>query len=331
MLLEQPSVVAPPRAAASDARVSIVIPALNEAGTIAGTLEAIERALGPSISYETIVVDNASVDGTAEIARAGGATVLTCRDRTIAGLRNHGFSSSSGETIVFLDADVLVTPQWAARLPEVLKLLGTSPRLVTGATCDIPPRATWLERWWFGPRVGRSQRYINSGHMIVSRSFFQELGGFDEACQTGEDHELCMRAWAAGGRVLEDPALRVVHDGYPRTLRAFVRRERWHGRGDFATLRTALRSRMALATMLFLALHVGALAAALAASPGWVAALLAGIALLCLATSAWKYRGAGAAVVGVNALIFYVYFVGRALALLGRASADAGFRRRDRR
>ncbi|MBV8959621.1 MAG: glycosyltransferase [Actinobacteria bacterium] len=97
--------------------VSVVIPAHNERRVIAKTL-AVLRDLddGP---MEVIVVDDGSTDGTADIARRFGVTVLEQPRRGKATALNVGIGRARGEIVVVLDADTLVTPGFlAAMLPH---------------------------------------------------------------------------------------------------------------------------------------------------------------------------------------------------------------------
>lgn len=92
------------------ALISFIIPAHNEERLLGRTLSAIDqaaRALGDPV--EIIVVDDASTDRTAGIAHAQGARVVSVTCRQIAATRNAGAREASGETLVFVDADTIVT------------------------------------------------------------------------------------------------------------------------------------------------------------------------------------------------------------------------------
>lgn len=92
--------------------ISLVIPAYNEVGYLARTLEYVDEAreaYGDPSAVEVVVVDNMSTDGTAGVARAHGARVLVEEKRCIAAVRNRGARDSSGRILAFLDADSLVS------------------------------------------------------------------------------------------------------------------------------------------------------------------------------------------------------------------------------
>jgi len=96
-------------------RVSVIIPARNEAGTVAEVVSQIRAALLPSgLVDELVVIDSDSVDGTAEVARAAGATVFAAREveTGTAALPGKGEALwkslfvTTGDLLVFIDADL---------------------------------------------------------------------------------------------------------------------------------------------------------------------------------------------------------------------------------
>jgi len=304
------------------ARVSFIIPTFNEAGSIAAVIESIHHAVQDRFPLEVTVVDNGSKDATVEVARGLGVRVISDPAGTVAGLRNKGAAVSAGEVYVFLDGDVLLTDEWSRHILEVLTLLARDPEIVTGSTCGISTTGNWIEEYWFKPLLARQSAYINSGHLVVSRRLFEAIGGFDEKLKSGEDYDFSQRARAAGARIINDPRLAVVHEGYPKTLVGFVRREIWHGQGDFHSLRSVMASKVALASIGFLGLHLALLGVILT---GWgglrlAAALVIAIAALCLGVSLARYRRPIWAVL-VNGYLYYWYFLARGLSplsLLGR-------------
>jgi len=91
-------------------RVSILIPAHNEAASIGDTLRSVSKLDYPKSKLEVIVVDNASTDGTAEAAkRFSFAKVIKIDKKGKSFALERGFRSSHGEVIGILDADTFVT------------------------------------------------------------------------------------------------------------------------------------------------------------------------------------------------------------------------------
>jgi glycosyltransferase involved in cell wall biosynthesis len=298
--------------------LSFVIPAFNEEQLIGRTIGAIHR-LVPPLSYEIIVVDNGSADATGRVASDLGATLIIQEGGTIGSLRNRGAASASGGILVFLDADVVITPEWISRIPVLIEMLTEDPRRLTGAMCTIPDDASWIERCWFAP-MRAPTTHVGSGHMILTRTFFDELGGFDESISTGEDYDISQRAIARGAQLDRDRRLKTVHLGYPRNIRAFVQRESWHGVGDFRSLSAFVRSKVAMAAATFAVLHVVLVFAVLAGAVWLGSAAALAIASLCLLSSSRQYRSKPIRLILINAGVFWIYFWARSLALVRRAT-----------
>jgi len=104
-------------------RLSIIVPALNEAAGIAATLEALAplRARG----HEVIVVDGGSNDGTQELARDKADSVISA-PRGRASQMNAGAAGARGELLVFLHADTRLPPDADARIRDGLAATGRS-------------------------------------------------------------------------------------------------------------------------------------------------------------------------------------------------------------
>lgn len=105
-------------------RVSLVIPAHNEAVYLPGLLDSVDRAReqyrhGPD-AVEVIVADNASTDRTATIARQRGCRVVSVEKRVIAAARNGGGRLARGGILAFIDADSNIHPETFNVLEDTL-------------------------------------------------------------------------------------------------------------------------------------------------------------------------------------------------------------------
>lgn len=132
-------------------RVAIVIPALNEAETIAAVLQAIPL----NVVQEMIVVDNGSTDKTPDIATANGAKVIHEARRGYGYACYAGANAAAADIVVFLDGDGADDP---TEIPLLLApLLADEADLVIGSrTCGqsepgaLLPHArfgNWLTAW----------------------------------------------------------------------------------------------------------------------------------------------------------------------------------------
>jgi cellulose synthase/poly-beta-1,6-N-acetylglucosamine synthase-like glycosyltransferase len=294
--------------------ISYLIPALNEERHIGNCIGAIKSYTPAGFEAEIIVGDHGSTDRTAAIAAAAGARVAPFRGGTIATLRNFLVTQSTGWLIVFVDADVCITPQWGAAIEGAIAGIEREPRQITGSRCSAPDSDNFIVRDWFAAMPPDNHSYLGTGHIIFTRQACDEIGGFDANLRTGEDFDFCMRAQDRGYALNINPQLRVVHYDYPQSLGAFIRRERWHGSGDFQSVSNLLKSKIALLTLVFIALHVAALATLLLA-PLWTPLWLASLGLMMLGLSLVKFPRLGAATRMRNAFVFYCYLLGRSWSL----------------
>jgi glycosyltransferase involved in cell wall biosynthesis len=300
--------------------VTFIIPARNEVALVGEAVANIRQFAPPGVAWELLIVDNGSTDGTFEAAAAFADVRALRSTGTVGAARNTAVAAARGTTLVFLDADVRLTQRWQREIGRVLADLQTSPRLITGSTVTIPPSPGLIERHWFYPATLQRRQYINSGHLIVTRAFFDEVLGFDPALRTGEDFDFCRRARLAGGTVRDDRALEAVHLGFPQTLGAFARRELWHGQGDGGSLRNILRSRVACLSVLVAALTIGGPLLSIATRSALPAAVgLGGAILISLVFGVRRTGRPNIASWLVNTGLYYVYFLCRAVALLRRS------------
>src|SRR5213080_2977203 len=122
-----PSVLVP---ALMTPRVSVVIPCLNEAENIEACVHAAWDALiDNKISGEVLVVDNGSTDGSADLARAAGATVVDEPRRGYGSAYLAGFAAARGDYIVMIDADLTYDFE---EIPRFVRELDHGAELVMG-------------------------------------------------------------------------------------------------------------------------------------------------------------------------------------------------------
>ncbi|AGB37790.1 glycosyltransferase [Natronococcus occultus] len=158
--------------------VSFVVPARNEADYLPDCLESI-AALETDYEYETIVVDGASTDATADIARTRGATVLEGTGSSIAAGRNRGGRDATGEWLAFIDADTRVRPNY---LTELLGFAEREDVAAASSACRMtgPLRAKLMEGT-INHVFPRLERPILPGfNFFVHGEAFLETGGFPE-------------------------------------------------------------------------------------------------------------------------------------------------------
>jgi hypothetical protein len=145
-------------------RVSVVIPCLNEAENIAEcVLRAWEVLRENQTSGEVLVVDNASTDGSGDLARAVGAIVVEEPRRGYGNAYHAGFARARGEYIIMVDADLTYD---FGDIPRFVDQLDHGADLVIGDRMrHIRPGAMpWLNRHVGNPAMtGLVQGMFNAG------------------------------------------------------------------------------------------------------------------------------------------------------------------------
>lgn len=211
---------------------SIIIPARNEEKHIDLCLQSLCKLEG-SGRFEVIVVDNGSTDRTVAIVHSYRERLhlrlAVEQTATVGGLRNLGAGLAEGMYLAFLDADCLAPPSWLRDASQVLR---HHPAAVAGSPYALPPEARWPARVWharFHEGKQGEAAYVPGGCMLMERSVFWKVGGFDSRLRSNEDSQFCSRARASGLPVFVAPSLSVTHLGVETSLLHFARRQRWHG------------------------------------------------------------------------------------------------------
>ncbi len=220
--------------------ISLVIPAYNEADYIAACLESVARN-APGQFQEVIVVDNASTDNTAEIARRFSfVTVVVEKGKGLTKARQAGLKATTAEFVAYMDSDSQLAPGWFQKAEALIQKY---PDAVSWSGpvyyYDAPSRAwnfTLGLGWWFtAPLMYRLVGYmVLGGNFIVRRSAIDAIGGFDpDVAFYGEDMTLARRLSAQGKTVFRmdfwglTSARRFVQEGYIKTNMHYVMNYAW--------------------------------------------------------------------------------------------------------
>ncbi len=176
-------------------KISVVLPAYNEAKLLPSTLAAVARARTAlhdrGWTSEIIVCDNNSTDATGDLARAAGATVVFEPINQIGRARNTGAAAATGEWLIFVDGDSEPTPELFAAVAE---LIVGGRVLAGGALIALDQGPFWArvvaEGWALWSRWAR---HMAGAFIFVETAAFRELGGFSNQLFAGEELELSQR------------------------------------------------------------------------------------------------------------------------------------------
>ena len=229
---------------AGEVELSIVMPCLNEADTIAICIEKAQRAIAEhDINAEIVIADNGSTDGSQQIARTHGARVVPVDQRGYGAALMGGINAARGRYVMMGDADDSYDwgeiPNFLAKLREGFALVQGC-RLETGGGTVKPGAMPFLHRWWGNPMFTALARWwfrtpihdIHCGMRAFSRAMWLTL---DQRC-TGMEFasEMVIKAslfkvqtaeipitLSPDGRTAHPPHLKTFRDGW-RHLRFFL-------------------------------------------------------------------------------------------------------------
>lgn len=216
-------------------RVSVIVCTHNGGETLAQCLQGLRRLTYPD--FETIVVDDGSSDGSAEIARALGATVIESEHRGLSYARNAGIAAAGGEVVAFLDDDAYPDPDWLHYVAAALR--GNAHAGMGGP--NIPPEDDGLVADCVALAPGgpihvlisdREAEHVPGCNMAFRRSALEEIGGFDERFHTaGDDVDVCWRLQESG-RTLGFSAGAVVMHRRRDSIRRYLRQQYGYGKAE---------------------------------------------------------------------------------------------------
>jgi glycosyltransferase involved in cell wall biosynthesis len=174
-------------------KFSVIVPAYNEEQCLPGTLGRIGKALSiVACPSEIIVVDNESRDGTKQVAEACGVKVFMESEHNISKVRNTGSENSTGDVLIFIDADTLVPETLFQKIFAVMK----DEKCLGGAVAvdyeDFQRKWVrfYLSGWKF---LGAVFNMAQGAAQFCRKSVFEELGGYDQTIFMGEDVEFYRR------------------------------------------------------------------------------------------------------------------------------------------
>jgi GT2 family glycosyltransferase len=272
-------------ATANDSRtgapeLSIVIVSWNSSPDLAQCIQSLFE-FTVSVSFEVVVIDNASSDGSASMLRERFPQVQVIENAENVGFAracNDGVARSRGQHILLINSDTYVVDDVIGRCAQELAsrpdigMIGCELRWPDGrrqhtANRALGIRRSLVERLWLYKLLPRRRRaetllggywegdreievdWLAGAFMLFRRELFERSGGFDPRFfMYGEDSEWCMRLGRLGYRIIYAPRLGTVyHRGAASSDVAWSERERLRrcyegGIGAYAALHGARRT-----------------------------------------------------------------------------------------
>ena len=209
------------------ASLSVVIPAYDDAAGLDETLRSLSRQKGISFPLEIIVANDGGAEDISEVCRAHSAReVLAVPNGGSYRARNLGLAESRGEFVGFVDANIIVPPNWCADGRHAL----AQADYVGGPIAFIEPPVKTVAYHYQVAHAFQVERYLRVSHfaptanLFVRRGVFEALSGFDERPRSSGDMEFGIRVFRSGRfKQAFCPAVEVRHPA--RTLPEVRRRE----------------------------------------------------------------------------------------------------------
>ena len=225
--------------------VSVVVVSFNTRDLLRECLGTLAAEAG-GVRYETIVVDNASRDGSADMVAAEFPEAVLIRSDVnlgCAAANNRGFTVARGRYVVLLNSDAFLRP---GALPTSVAKMDADPRVGLAGARLIGRDGAWqpsarlfpswvndvltlsglaaryprsrvfgrFDRTWADPAAAAEVDWVPGAYSIIRRSVLEQVGYFDERFFLYyEEVDLCRRIKAAGHTIWYWPDVVVVHIG----------------------------------------------------------------------------------------------------------------------
>ncbi len=189
--------------------VSVILPVVNEAENLRILIPRLIALFDRErLSYEIVVVDGGSTDGTRETAAALGARVVGERRRGFAGAMETGIAEARGDYVLTLDADQshdpdFIVKMWRARTRADI-VVASRYALGGVAYSDFIRRSTsWLLNLVLRRILSMPVRDVSSGYRLYRREALANLELTSSNFEVQE--EILVKAYASGFSVVEVP------------------------------------------------------------------------------------------------------------------------------
>ena len=213
-------------------KISIIVPNWNGIKFIGMCLDSLARS--DFHSYEVIVVDNGSVDGSREMIEEKYPRVRLIKNRENMGFAvacNQGIKAAKGKYISLLNNDIEVESSWLTKLYEGMERhpecgMGTTKMMFLDQRDTFYNAGDLFHSWSAGGGRGQGEKDIGqydkedyvfgacAGAGIYRREFFEQVGIFDEDFFIfAEDVDINMRGQLQGFKCVYLPEAKVYHIG----------------------------------------------------------------------------------------------------------------------
>jgi hypothetical protein len=239
--------------------VSVVVSTYNRRQTLPRAIESLlDQRVPPSLRYEIIVVDNNCTDATrdliADYLRRFPKVVRYAFEgrQGVSNGRNAGVRAARSPIVAFTDDDNVASRTWVATIAQLFRAHPDAAG-VGGKVLPEWPRTPpgWLDQKHWSPLAildygerpfftsARRPICLLTANLAIRRDVIIRLGGFSAAFPRCQDHELQLRLWRSGGKVLYAPELVTFAPVDPQRMTRRYHRH-WHAQHGLNAARMRL-------------------------------------------------------------------------------------------
>jgi glycosyltransferase involved in cell wall biosynthesis len=210
-------------ACAKKLKISVVIPAHNEEKYITACLESIKKS---SINHrvEIVVVLNRCIDNTKKISLVYGAKILENNSKNLSQVRNYGIRKSTGDIIVTIDADSIMS---LGMLDEIIQIVKSGDYIGGGVLIKPERTSTGIALTNTFLKVVLFFIGISAGSFWFEKKYFEKINGFDEKLLIGEDLDFAKRL-KKYGKSINKKFGTLPHSYITTSCRKFDKYGDWH-------------------------------------------------------------------------------------------------------
>lgn len=183
-------------------KISVVVAAFNEEKDLPKCLKAIVNQDFPKEEYEIIVVDNNSIDKTAQIAKGFGAKVIREKRQGNTFAVSTGMNAATGDLIAMTDADTVVFPDWLKNIAQIFSdkdivaVTGTADFGTKNKVFNEISELTYEAFLKLNFTLGKP--HVTGFNLIVRADAYHKIGGINEQFTMSPDVDLGLRLGQIG-------------------------------------------------------------------------------------------------------------------------------------
>jgi len=220
-------------------KISFIIPHKGREEMLIQTLESVSKQTLPKDEFEVILVSQNETfsDALHELKKQIPLTLmLNDIDNTISHSRNQGASAAKGTYLAFLDADIALEPKWAHAMMTLLEQNKEIVLCSAMQTCaDSAPPLEKIRTALSNAELDQSVTFLPGRNLFLSKSTFQEVGGFPEHLHTCEDYYFTHKV-SRIGNLLYTSKSSYVHLGEDKAFYPMFKKEVWRGQSNLASI-----------------------------------------------------------------------------------------------